>query len=111
MTTVSRVNSSFNTTANPSGARGRARLSGFIRLLAAVGVLAMLAGCSIYRDWRVGADDPKLDGNCVRDVKHGPTARVINYADPELCDRDVAHRGPDHVRTAPVPFSASQQEQ
>jgi len=56
----------------------------------------ILSGCS--PPWKQGVTDPRLGDNCVRN-HHGPTARAINYVDPELCGRVVAKRGPVHVRS------------
>ena len=67
-----------------------------------------LVGCS--EPWKQGPDDPRLGGNCVRGMDRRPVARTINYVEPELCGRKVEHRGPYHVRLAPMPADAATQE-
>jgi len=63
--------------------------------LLVLALAAIVASCS--REWREGPVDPREGENCVRDRK-GPTARAINYVDPELCGRQVGKRGPYYVR-------------
>ena len=57
-------------------------------------IVAVALGCSATWERR--------DDSCVRELADDGEQRVINYADPELCDRPVRERRPDHVRT-PVP--------
>jgi hypothetical protein len=68
-----------------------------------------LASCS-QPPWKRGPDDARFGANCVHGQENRPTARTINYVDPELCARQVAKRGPYHVRTAPMPAEAIAQE-
>ena len=57
---------------------------------ALIGILGIITACSPA--W-VAKDD-----SCVRENEERPTERVINKADPELCDRYVKSRPSQRVR-------------
>lgn len=61
-------------------------------VLACTGMLVALgiSGCSAAWEQR--------DGTCVREPDEELVQRVINYSDPELCERAVKERSPNHVR-------------
>ncbi len=63
--------------------------------MAGVGALiaAATAGCAAAWEQR--------DDACVREIDSGHEQRVINYTDPELCERQVKERPPDHLRVPP----------
>ena len=77
-------------------------LGAAVALCAALAAAWLLAACS-SNPWHQGTPDSRLGENCYRTSTRGPMTRVVNYADPELCERPVAHRGPYHVRTRPMP--------
>lgn len=97
---------------NGSGGRRvdarRAVLGAAVALGVALAALWLLAACS--NPWQVGTPDPRLGENCTRTSTRGPKTRVVNYVDPELCGRQVAHRGPYRVRTRPMPMTGETQE-
>jgi hypothetical protein len=102
------MNSVTSSTSSDIGIRLRRASCTALLGCAAVLLLATLTGCSA--PWHKGRDDPRLGENCVRNQSdrawhhHDPTARAINYVDPELCNRAVDKRGPYHVRTEPTPL-------
>jgi len=61
-------------------------------LLAALVAAGVLGACS---GWEA------RDGTCVREHSNEVTSRVINRADPELCDRPVKKRGEEYLRVSP----------
>jgi hypothetical protein len=71
----------------------------------ATGLLAACLGAGLLMAcaprWQEGPTDPHQGASCMRKVGSPPVSRIINYADPELCGRFVARRGPDFVRVKP----------
>ena len=61
-------------------------------VLACTGMLVVLgiAGCSAAWEQR--------GETCVREPDADHVQRVINYSDPELCERAVKERSPNYVR-------------
>jgi hypothetical protein len=85
----------------------RAVLGAAVALGIALAALWLLAACA--NPWQEGIPDARLGENCTRTSTAGPRTRVINYVDPELCGRQVARRGPYHVRTRPMPMMGETQ--
>jgi hypothetical protein len=73
---------------------------------------ALLAGCGGGNAVQIMDDSGESwvarGDTCVRESEDGPTRRVINYVDPELCGRHVRHRSPVYVRVLPPPGMRSQ---
>ena len=69
-------------------------------VLVGLPLLALNGGCGDSKVekplvWEIAED------SCVLSRSAVPRVRVINYADPELCDRFVQERGPNYLRVAP----------
>jgi hypothetical protein len=65
--------------------------AGILAGLLASQSVALLAGCAAWR---------RQGETCVRESDDGER-RVINYTDPELCNRPVKKRQPDYLRVPP----------
>jgi hypothetical protein len=79
----------------PAARRGGRRAGAWLRAGILAGLLASqsvtpLAGCAAWR---------RQGETCVREGDG--ERRVINYTDPELCDRPVKKRPPDYLRVPP----------
>ncbi len=80
-------------------ATGLWRLRGLRGFATRLGLMALLvvgvAACSSdggFNPWVARGDA------CVRESSEGPTRRVTNYTDNELCGRTVKHRSKDYLR-------------
>jgi hypothetical protein len=83
--------------------RARRAAAAWLPALLLAGLVAQLAGCASSEGQWVRRDD-----SCVREAPEGPTRRVINYVDPELCGRSLRYRSKVYVRVVPPPGMRSQ---
>ena len=81
-----------------AGVHWRLASAGVPALLPAVLLGALLAGCANAGVWGEGDEQ-----SCVREAPEGPTRRIINYVDPELCGRSLRRRSSIYVRVLPPP--------
>lgn len=86
--------------------RGRLPWSALVGALLLAVVLSACGSSNVLDD---SGESWVAQGNtCVRQSEEQPRSRVINYVDPELCGRSVAHRSPVYVRIVPPPGMRSQ---
>jgi len=81
------------------------------KYMAVLGLSILVVGCAAK--WEYKAPEKKFSrsgkGSCVMEkegekselTKGSSKSRVINYADPELCERSTKNRGKDYLRVEP----------